>query len=321
MDPKAVIESYVDEVVRRLPGRQRKDVGLELRALLNEELAGKEGETGRAADEAMALELLRKFGAPDEVADLYRPVGFTIIRPTDARMFSLVALGGVLVQWALSFPIAVLLPAEGDFLNRLGSWWVSQALGAFWWPGILISLAIVAALARKRWPKAETGVGALAHHRWTPRPVLDPDRIQRPLWAIAIGFFAFGAVMYAATPALIGNIPEPARAAFALDEGFVRNRGPSLLVLWIAQIAIYVAVLIEGRWRSLTRRLDLASRAASALLMLWFIGGGPILSLPAVDGFAKLILFGITIILVVELAIRGRRELIRVGATPTTPPA
>ena len=41
MDPQALIESYVDDVVRRLPRRQRSDVGLELRSLLGEELAAR----------------------------------------------------------------------------------------------------------------------------------------------------------------------------------------------------------------------------------------------------------------------------------------
>ncbi|MES1197221.1 MAG: hypothetical protein ABUL55_01225, partial [Pseudomonadota bacterium] len=59
MDPKAVIESYVDEVVRRLPAADRNDVGFELRDLLAEELANKADEAGRPADEAMTLALLR----------------------------------------------------------------------------------------------------------------------------------------------------------------------------------------------------------------------------------------------------------------------
>ena len=41
MDPNAVIDSYVDDVVRRLPFRQRRDVGFELRSLLGEERSSK----------------------------------------------------------------------------------------------------------------------------------------------------------------------------------------------------------------------------------------------------------------------------------------
>ena len=56
MNPSDVIESYVVDVLRRLPHRQRRDVGLELRSLLGEELEAKAREAGRPADEAMALE-------------------------------------------------------------------------------------------------------------------------------------------------------------------------------------------------------------------------------------------------------------------------
>jgi hypothetical protein len=37
MDPKPIIESHVSDVVRRLPRRQRNDVGFELRSLLLED--------------------------------------------------------------------------------------------------------------------------------------------------------------------------------------------------------------------------------------------------------------------------------------------
>ena len=40
------------------------------------------------------MELLTAFGAPQDVADRYRPAGFTIIRPSHAPRFTWIALGG-----------------------------------------------------------------------------------------------------------------------------------------------------------------------------------------------------------------------------------
>ena len=98
MDPKVVIESYVADVVRRLPRRQRSDVGFELRSLLNEELDAKAMDTGRSADEGLALTLLPPFGAPEAVAGRYRPQGFTISEPAQSRAFALWSLTGDAVQ-------------------------------------------------------------------------------------------------------------------------------------------------------------------------------------------------------------------------------
>ena len=315
MNPKDVIESYVDEVVRRLPAHMRKDVGLELRDLLNEELSDKAEEAGRPADEAMTLALLNKFGAPDDAAARYRPGGPTIIREQDARIFSIVAFSGVALQWGITLLQSVVLPSEGDVWLRLAHWWPTMGLGAFWWPGIMITSAIVAAFVRDRWPTP--GPDALTEGApWSPRASMDPDRINRPLWAVVLGFFAIGMVMTAATPALLLTMPIPAREAFALDPGFLRERAPWLLVLWAAQFAVFVWVLINGRWKRLTRRLDLALKAAGGALVVWFIAGGPILQAPQTDVFAKLIISVITVIVAIELVVKIYREAMRVGPTP-----
>ncbi len=319
MDPKDVIESYVDEVVRRLPPHMRKDVGLELRDLLNEELSDKAEAAGRPADETMALALLNKFGAPDAAAARYRPGGLTIIRGQDARIFSIVAFSGVALQWGVTLLQSVVLPSEGDVWLRLAHWWPTMGLGAFWWPGLMITAAIVAAYVRDRWPTP--GPDALTESSpWSPRASMDPDRINRPLWAVVLGLFAVGMVMTAATPALLLNMPEPAREAFALDHGFLYQRAPWLLVLWAAQFAVFVWVLIDGRWKRLTRQLDLALKAAGGALIVWFIAAGPILQNPQVDGFAKLILAVITVIVAIELAVKVRRESMRVGSAPGRAP-
>jgi hypothetical protein len=317
MDPNAVIESYVDEVVRRLPARQSKDVGLELRDLLTEELANRSAEAGRPADEAMALGLLKSFGAPGEVADRYLPAGPTIIRGQDARMFAIVAFSGVGAQWALTLLQAVVLPTEGDVWIRLAHWWPSMGLGAFWWPGIMVTGAIVAAYVRDRWPRSEPGPrdahAGRAHLRWTPAARLDPDRVNRPLWAVALFFLAIGMLLVAATPVLVEALPDPPRAAFTLDEGFVRVRGPFILLLWALQLSLYLVVLFQGRWRAFSRRADLALKTGGVGVVAWIIFGGPMLAMPEVDAFAKVILAATTVVFVIEVVVKLRREQMRVG--------
>jgi hypothetical protein len=95
-----LIERYVADVARLLPRRQRADVALELRTLLLDELQERAAAAGRAADEAMARELLVGFGRPAEVAARYRPT-LAIIDPADSRGFVRAAVAGVTIIWVL----------------------------------------------------------------------------------------------------------------------------------------------------------------------------------------------------------------------------
>jgi hypothetical protein len=309
MDPKAMIESYVDDVVRRLPGRQRKDVGRELHALLRDELVGREGDSGRSADEAMTLDVLQNFGAPDIVAERYRDAGPVIIRGADARRFTAWALGGVAVQWVLSFWDMVIAPKDNiEFLSRLGHWWVTAGMLSFWWPGVLVTAAIIGAFTRDA---QSPGIA------WTPtqRAALDPDRIRRGSMAVTMTLYVFAVLFGIALPSILGSLPEPVRSVLAPDPGFISQRAPFAVLLWVLQFVVYVMAFREGRWSRLTHRLGLAVEAAWVVLLAWFILGGPMMVTPAADSMAKFILALTVLPYLFDIGVKLRRELIRVPAS------
>jgi hypothetical protein len=101
MHATEVIEAYVDDTVRLLPKRQRGDVATELRSLLSEELDAQARQSGRPADESMALSLVRGYGRPNEAAARYQPV-WTIIDAADSASFMRAAIIGVGVLMLLS---------------------------------------------------------------------------------------------------------------------------------------------------------------------------------------------------------------------------
>jgi hypothetical protein len=330
MDPNVIIESYVSSVVRRLPRRQRRDVGFELRSLLREELTGRAADRGRPADESMAMDLLAAFGRPQDVADRYRPAGFTVIRPADAPRFAWIALGGVALQWAISLPAfinpaadadgsAAAVGGSDDWLTLLAAWWLSWGLGSFWWPGFLISVTLIAGVIRHRRDArtaraADAGTGSQS----IPRSVLDRDRISRPGLVLAIGFWALGATVLIALPwlpTLAPGLPQSLLDAFALDPEFLRWRAPWLLVLWAASFALEFAVLVAGRTSSTTRRISLAINACWLALLTWCLAAGPIFEAPAADDVGRLCLVGVMVIVVIDLVATIRRE-----AVPTRAP-
>lgn len=304
MKPHALIESYVAEVVRHLPKRQRADVGFELRSLLTEELRGRAGDS--EPDTATTLDLLADFGRPAEVADRYRPAGFTIIRPADAPRFAWISLVGVAVQWVITLSATYAAPATGagdDWLSRLGTWWLSAGLGAFWWPGLLVSLSIVAAVI-----SARRGGDA---PEWTPQAAarLDRDSISRPLYVLAIAGALVGISALVAAINLASwwpELPQPLLDAFVIDEDFLTTRAPWALVLWAATLASMIAVLVTGRWTRTTRLLAVAGNVLWVALLIWWVVAGPIFVQPYADFVTKGCLLFVAAICVLDLVLTAR---------------
>ena len=238
--------------------RQRADVALELRSLLDDELAGRAADAGRPADSTLAMELLTAFGTPQDVADRYRPAGFTIIRPSNAPRFTWIALGGIALIWAITLPAIMLgvIPVTGwdygadTWWGRLTVWWLGPGIGAIWWPGAVITYTLIGALVdhrRESRPEA-----------WTPTPprTIDRDLISRPATIVAIAAGVLGATIVIALPWLACG----RRAPRARDRS-PRTRpripavaAPWILPLWAAELVLYVLVLIAGRWTVPTLR-------------------------------------------------------------------
>jgi hypothetical protein len=288
-----MIESYVDDVIRRLPRGQRRDVGLELRSLLSEELDAKARQAGRAPDSDMTLALLRSFGAPQDVADRYRPA-FLILKPAETRSFIALAVGGMLLQWAVT--LAAIFAGVKSSAPPLT--WV---VGALWWPGLLILIQIFVAWLRDR-------MGDEAP--WTPN-YIDRDHVSRPLMIVALAFWIAGAAVLIALPWIGEILPaRPVIAVFTFDPSFW-GRALFVLPLWAASFALQAMVVTDGRWTSRTRRIEIVLSIAWALLLSWFVLGGRIFEQPQAEQAAKLALaLGVLVALGTVIAnfLRERRR-------------
>ena len=302
--PDDLIAAYVGDVMKHLPMKQRNDVGFELRALLGEELRGRAADAGRLPDEAMTLELLQGFGRPDDVAARYHPPGVPIIPPQQTVAFAWTSLVGVALQWAVTLPMA----AGSGAPNWIGGWWTSYGLGAFWWPGFLVSVTMVAAFVRLRWPAAVEA--------WKPK-LVDRDHINRPMYAVGLGFALLGvgvwvalawwATTYAGTNHLAG--------VFEFDAEFLATRAPLVLLYWAATIALFVVLIIEGRWRSLTRRIELGLTLALCALLMWIVFGGRVFVQEAANATTE----GMLVLLVIALLAEAGWKLWRGRSRIRTP--
>ena len=322
MDPTAIIDSYVADVVRHLPRRQRADVALELRSLLDDELGGRAADAGRPGDSTLAMELLTTFGTPQDVADRYRPAGFTIIRPSNAPRFTWIALGGIALIWAITLPAIMLgvIPITGwdygadTWWGRLTVWWLGPGIGSLWWPGVVITSTLIAALVEHRRESRQQA--------WTPAPprTIDRDLVSRPGTIVAIAAGVLGATIVIALPWLSSwapGLPEPAIEALALDPEFLQWRAAWILPLWAAELVLYVLVLIAGRWTVPTLRARAALSLAQTILLLWWSLAGPVFVSPATDTTARLILAALAALAATDAVISFRRSKSTSRRTPS----
>jgi len=290
-----LIEAYVLEITRRLPKRMRNDVAFELRALLTEGLRDRAADAGRLPDEAIALDLVREFGRPDDVAARYHAPGEPIIPAAYTSGFAWATAIGMALQWGVSLPLTLSgdlapgVPVDGRFT----AWWVTYGLGAFWWPGFLVTMMLIAGWVRRTWPPRSPD--------WIPRAKIDRDHINRPVMLLGLGLALCGVAMWVFIAWIVTTQDLPFSRALALDAGFMATRAPAVLLFWASGIALMGVLIVEGRWRDLTRRIDLGSKVVVCGLLLWFVLGGRIFVNDAADQTTKVFLVLIIVMIVCQL--------------------
>ena len=304
MTAHQLIESYVDDVVRRVERRRRNDVGVELRLLLEDELRGLSETAGRKADVDMAMDLLSRFGRPEDVALRYRKPGFPIIEPADGPAFARLTAIGMAAIWIVGLWVTM---RDAGGPERLSRWWMTFGLGAFWWPGFLVVCAGVAAWVRRRFPVAD---------EWQPRAI-DRDRINRPAWVMAIAASTLG-IIWLTSPAQFveqltgGRLAPQFYEAIRYDETFRQLRLPLLMTLLITHVMLYAVLLAQGRWQRLTRQLDIVLSAAVVGLLVWSLAAGQIFQGEAADGTARGAIALVLLFVIWDIAAKVHRELTRV---------
>jgi hypothetical protein len=283
MNANDVIESYVTDVALQLPRKQRNDVAFELRALINEGLQDKADDAGRAVDAPMAIEFLRAFGRPEEVAARYRPT-LTIIDPADGHAFLRATVIGLAIIWAAGLLEFLQQPLDSgsDFVRALGQWWGSTLMTSLWWPGLLVVSFAATSWARFRWPQS---------HEWKPRV---GDRIHGSRATLVLGIVGIVCGLFLLVdPRWMldffwnGRAAPAAYQAFTYSGTFLRHQAPFLLVLLVLNIPLLIAVIVKGRWSAQLRRMETWLGLVTCAVMAWTILDGPVFLAQASDRMVK----------------------------------
>jgi hypothetical protein len=164
----------------------------------------------------------------------------------------------------------------------------------------MVTAAVVAGWARHRWPPAETST-------WRPRRQ-DTDDISRPLWAV--GGIAAGlgiAAVVGARWAFEHWLSPQVADAFAFDQDFLPVGGALVVLLWSGNAALFAIVFLEGRWRALTRKLDMALGALWFMALTWLTLGPRIYLSDTTDQAAKGWLSLVALLVLIDVGIKAWR--------------
>jgi len=314
MNANDVIEAYVSDVTGRLPRSQRDDVALELSALLQEELAGRARDAGRAADAEMALTLVRTFGRPADVAARYR-TPLTIIDPADGHRFVRISAIGLVVIWVAGLLSVFPAPPASfsDLLTRLGHWWGENLIPSLWWPGVLVVWFGLAARSRRRSPRAA---------EWSP-PAQQRARVNRGAlaWALigaAIGIAILIEPRWVLDVTLGGRAAPAAYEALTYTDSFRQKQGPWLLALLILQLPLLAAAVSSGRRPSVMQRVESELSLVTIGVLVWTLLSGPVMSAPQSDVMARGGLVATGLMLLIDLGVRTSASLRRRSAPSVT---
>ena len=244
-----LFDRYVREVGRRLPRRQRADVGAELHSLLMDALVDRlEGQEVEEAPEADQVAVLEEFGPPAVVAAQYMPTNRYLIGPRvfDTYLVVVAAVGGsIAVAHLIIFVLALW---TGEPVTWQGEVF-STALDVFerFFGALLAgfgSVTLVFASLERTLPKSafeEEGEPA-----WDPRtlpPLEDPTRIEVAELIVEVVFLVIGLILFVFFPQWIGigfvasidGGPRTWHWVPLLTEHAIRVYVPMLSVLWVVK--------------------------------------------------------------------------------------
>ena len=251
-----LIDRYVVEVARQLPAKSGEDVAKELHSLLSDALDARAAHTGRPKDEALAVEVLREFGKPGDVAARYREPGY-LIGPEWYPIFKSVALGALLLPLSIKVIEVKVRTVASGVVPR----WPSLMADAWSYAQYAcVSLAITTFVFMILERTVKDG-GLAADEDWDPRelPALPENEVGRRVsrWAAAHNVWLpmFWLTILNMFPGIVGIVWGSQNRRWFLSAAELGFPLPvTLLSLFLGGVLLLNVVLWrQGRWSAATR--------------------------------------------------------------------
>lgn len=273
-----LINRYVNEVGKNLPIlKGREDIEKELKSTLEDMLEERAEKTGRPADEAMEIELLKEYGSPQKVAMTYNPHPYLI----GPRMFPFFLF---VLKIVVPIVVIVLLTLTGiravtdspfmgaDFVNIVGDGLAGIVSAAITAAGYVI---VIFAILERVLPDSEID-DLKTDTDWNPADLAkenNPDEVKRGDLIAEIAFSFVGL-------ALLNLYPEILGMSFFSDDKFFfipmfsdifLKFMPWINAIFLAEIVLDIYLLRNAVWTTATRVAKIIIEGASLALAIVFI--------------------------------------------------
>lgn len=264
------VDRYVAEVGRMLPLHKRSDVEMEIRSLIEDQIEARLA-AGDPAGEETVLDVLNKFGRPQEIASRYGAQQYLIgpalypIFLTVLRVVLSVSLVLGLIALGVSLGVS---SGRTDVLDAFGSLFAGllQAGGV-----IVLVFALIERFNRAAVEKASA-------QPWNPRSLPAYDDADRVKVGETIAEVVFTAVVlvlmtvYLDKVGLYYEAGEGWRRFAVLSQDF-RRYVPWLAAWWVLEIAVDLVALLRGRWLVWMRVAQLALKLLGIAILAQMLTG------------------------------------------------
>lgn len=219
----------------------------------------------------MALQVVRDFGEPAEVASRYRPGGFVLIEPEQVPAFLKLVVVLVTLQWVFTLPPVF----HGSI--PFSKCWLTWGLGAFWWVGVLFTVfASITWCRRHVQPDPGAAPQPPQRGKWHPSRLdfaLYPKE-GAVLWWLSAVLTAFFIALWVRDHLPVGASVQ--RTVY--DEAFGLYLLPPLFVLMIARLVLFALVLVRQRSSTAMEDARTGLWVCFVALLWWALARWPVFS-------------------------------------------
>ena len=307
------IHRYVAQVGSLLPTKDRVDVELEIRSLIQDELEARM--QGRPADEQTALVVIQQFGSPQQIAARYGAQQHLIgprLYPTFLTVLGIVLAVSIAIY---SFGVVIDVGARGaqpDLGEILGGFFntIFQAAGI-----LVLVFALIERFAGHELAKAKES--------WDARSLPSAEESDRVKWGETIANIAFTLVAIVVFNFYLDDLGR----FYAQGSGWVSvpifaqeflRFVPWFTAIWVADALLSLVVLARGTWQPLTRLLQIMVKAASLVILIMLVLDGSVLAFPPAEIGMKVVLAIAIAATIVEILKMGWRLLSPGRSAPET---
>jgi hypothetical protein len=271
-----LIDRYIYAVGRHLPRKDRRDIQIEIRSILEDTLDNYAHKQGREVDDNMVVAVLEEFGSPEEIARSYNPQPSYLIGPDYYPAFKIgVLIYGSIVTIFYLFSVMFSLRFAPQFirdlvqtLGRVAPDYISSIINAV---GIMV---IIFAILERVLPQKEYEPGA-----WDPNdlPIIDEQTEVKRLGLVVETAVTIAILL------LLNFFPQRVGIYFFHDSegGFVPMLGADyttyllgLNLWWVLSILLNLFVLRQGHWQRITRWAELGVNIIGVFVLYQIFSAG-----------------------------------------------